>query len=84
MPAPGATVGKMLGATRAMKGGVGTAALSVDGLIVGVLVAVNANGTVIDPRTSATDCRRPHRRWPIAGGSVRARAPRCRARGPGA
>jgi L-aminopeptidase/D-esterase-like protein len=48
----GATVGKLLGAGRAMKGGVGTAALSVDGLIVGALVAVNANGTVIDPRTT--------------------------------
>jgi L-aminopeptidase/D-esterase-like protein len=48
----GATVGKLLGTGRAMKGGVGTAALSVDGLIVGALVAVNANGTVIDPRTT--------------------------------
>jgi L-aminopeptidase/D-esterase-like protein len=48
----GATVGKLLGVSRAMKGGVGTAALSVDGLIVAALVAVNANGTVIDPRTT--------------------------------
>jgi L-aminopeptidase/D-esterase-like protein len=48
----GATVGKLLGVGRAMKGGIGTAALSVNGLIVGALVAVNANGTVIDPRTT--------------------------------
>jgi L-aminopeptidase/D-esterase-like protein len=48
----GATVGKLLGAGRAMKGGVGTSALSVDGLIVAAMVAVNANGTVIDPRTT--------------------------------
>ena len=48
----GATVGKLLGVGRAMKGGIGTAALSVNGLIVGALVAVNANGTVIDPRNT--------------------------------
>ncbi len=48
----GATVGKLLGASRAMKGGVGTAAVNgPDGLVVGALVAVNAVGTVIDPRT---------------------------------
>jgi L-aminopeptidase/D-esterase-like protein len=35
-----------------MKGGIGSAALSTtDGLIVGAIVAVNAVGTVIDPRT---------------------------------
>ena len=48
----GATIGKMLGAGRAMKGGLGSAALATsDGLIVGVLVAVNAVGSVVDPRT---------------------------------
>jgi L-aminopeptidase/D-esterase-like protein len=48
----GATIGKLLGASRAMKGGVGSAALRTDaGLIVAALVAVNAGGTVIDPRT---------------------------------
>jgi L-aminopeptidase/D-esterase-like protein len=49
----GATVGKLLGVERAMKGGVGTAALSLpDGLVVGALMVVNAVGTVIDPRTA--------------------------------
>jgi L-aminopeptidase/D-esterase-like protein len=49
----GATVGKLLGPDRAMKGGVGTTALrTADGLIVGALVVVNASGTVIDPRTT--------------------------------
>jgi L-aminopeptidase/D-esterase-like protein len=48
----GATVGKLAGAARAMKGGLGTAALRrPDGLIVGAIVAVNAAGSVIDPRT---------------------------------
>jgi L-aminopeptidase/D-esterase-like protein len=48
----GATVGKMMGANRAMKGGVGSTALqTTDGLIVGVIIAVNAVGSVIDPRT---------------------------------
>jgi L-aminopeptidase/D-esterase-like protein len=36
-----------------MKGGIGSAALTTgDGLIVGAIVAVNAVGTVIDPRTA--------------------------------
>jgi L-aminopeptidase/D-esterase-like protein len=49
----GATVGKLLGMTRAMKGGIGTASIrTADGLIVGAIVAVNASGTVVDPRTS--------------------------------
>lgn len=48
----GATVGKLLGASRAMKGGVGSAALMTgEGLIVGAIVAVNAVGSVVDPRT---------------------------------
>lgn len=48
----GATVGKMLGRTRAMKGGIGSAAFALaDGLVVGAIVAVNAVGSVIDPRT---------------------------------
>jgi L-aminopeptidase/D-esterase-like protein len=48
----GATVGKLAGPARAMKGGVGTAALrGPAGLIVGAIVAVNAVGSVIDPRT---------------------------------
>jgi L-aminopeptidase/D-esterase-like protein len=49
----GATVGKIMGLSRAMKGGVGTASLrTADGLIVGAIVAVNASGTVVDPRTA--------------------------------
>jgi L-aminopeptidase/D-esterase-like protein len=48
----GATVGKMGGGGRAMKGGLGSSALVMsDGLIVGAIVAVNAVGSVIDPRT---------------------------------
>jgi L-aminopeptidase/D-esterase-like protein len=49
----GATVGKMAGFQRAMKGGVGRAAIRMDdGLIVAALVAVNAYGDVVDPATS--------------------------------
>jgi L-aminopeptidase/D-esterase-like protein len=48
----GATVGKMAGRERAMKGGIGTAAIRLpDGLVVAALVAVNARGDVIEPRT---------------------------------
>jgi L-aminopeptidase/D-esterase-like protein len=48
----GATIGKLLGASRAMKGGLGSTALvTPDGLIVGALVAINAVGSVVDPRT---------------------------------
>lgn len=48
----GATVGKLLGMARAMKGGVGSAALTLPGgLTVAALVAVNALGDVIDPAT---------------------------------
>ena len=48
----GATVGKSAGSGRAMKGGIGSAAIRMpDGLIVAALVAVNAAGDVIDPAT---------------------------------
>lgn len=48
----GATVGKIAGFKRAMKGGLGSAAIIMpDGLIVGAMVAVNALGDVIDPET---------------------------------
>jgi L-aminopeptidase/D-esterase-like protein len=47
----GATVGKMFGADRGMKGGIGTASATVGGLTVGAIVAVNAVGDVIDPAT---------------------------------
>jgi L-aminopeptidase/D-esterase-like protein len=44
----GATVGKLYGISRAMKGGVGTASVRVGGLTVGAIVAVNAIGDVLD------------------------------------
>jgi L-aminopeptidase/D-esterase-like protein len=48
----GATVGKMLGMERAMKGGLGSWALrSPDGLCVGALAAVNSLGDVVDATT---------------------------------
>jgi len=48
----GATVGKVLGLDRAMKGGVGSASVHLDGgLVVGALAAVNAFGEVRDPWT---------------------------------
>jgi L-aminopeptidase/D-esterase-like protein len=43
----GAVVGKLGGLGRAMKGGLGTASLSVGGVTVGALVAVNAIGDVL-------------------------------------
>lgn len=45
----GATLGKLFGIARAMKGGIGTASVTVGGITVGALVAVNAMGDVIDP-----------------------------------
>lgn len=48
----GATVGKMRGPARAMKGGLGSASLAFeDGLVVAALVAVNAVGDIVDPAT---------------------------------
>jgi L-aminopeptidase/D-esterase-like protein len=47
----GALVGKLFGMARAMKGGVGTASLTVDGITVGALIVCNALGDVIDPAT---------------------------------
>lgn len=44
----GATVGKMFGMQRAMKGGIGTASVTAGGITVGALVAVNAIGDVLD------------------------------------
>ena len=45
----GATVGKLFGPERAMKGGIGSASVTVNGITVAALVAVNAVGDVIDP-----------------------------------
>ena len=48
----GAVVGKVVGIQHAMKGGVGTASVTVDGVTVGALIACNALGDVIDPDTA--------------------------------
>ena len=47
----GATVGKLFGPTRAMKGGVGSVALQVGPWVMGALVVCNAVGDVVDPHT---------------------------------
>lgn len=51
----GATVGKLFGMRQAMKGGIGSAAIALEGnyaaVKVAALAAVNAFGDVIDPRT---------------------------------
>lgn len=48
----GATVGKVAGPGRSMKGGIGSAAIRLpNGLVVAALAAVNAVGDVIDPAT---------------------------------
>lgn len=50
----GATVGKVLGLERAMKGGLGSASVALPGgLVVGTLAVVNAFGDVRDPSTGA-------------------------------
>ncbi len=49
----GAAVGKIFGMGRAMKGGIGTASITVDGVTVGAIVACNALGDVVDPTTGA-------------------------------
>lgn len=48
----GALVGKIFGVERAMKGGIGTASVTVHGITVGALVACNALGDVVDPDTA--------------------------------
>ena len=48
----GATLGKVAGRDRSMKGGIGSASIRLpDGLVVAALVAVNAVGDVVDPAT---------------------------------
>ncbi len=48
----GATVGKLRGMARAVKGGVGTASVSLPGgVTVGALMVVNAVGSIFDPAT---------------------------------
>ncbi len=50
----GATVGKIRGMDRAMKSGIGAAAMAVGALRIGALVAVNCLGDVVDPQTGRT------------------------------
>ena len=47
----GAALGKIFGIQRAMKGGIGTASVTVDGVTVGALIACNALGDVYHPTT---------------------------------
>jgi len=81
----GATVGKLFGIERAMKGGIGTASIRVAGVTVGAIIAVNAVGDVIDPSGGAVlagartpDGTKPMRtadamlrgEWPVASAPV--------------
>jgi L-aminopeptidase/D-esterase-like protein len=47
----GALVGKLFGIARAMKGGIGSASITLHGITVGAIVACNAVGDVVDPDT---------------------------------
>ena len=49
----GASVGKLFGFDRAMRGGIGDASIQVGGVTVGALIAVNAMGDVVDPATGS-------------------------------
>ncbi len=79
----GALVGKLFGVDRAMKGGIGTASVTVKGVTVGALIACNALGDVIDPDTASGRGRRAHRgrprpaRHPPRAAARRAAASRC-------
>ncbi|HVN55341.1 MAG TPA: P1 family peptidase [Anaerolineaceae bacterium] len=49
----GATVGKILGMTQAVKSGIGTASMDIGGgVVVGAIAVANAVGDVIDPQTN--------------------------------
>ena len=63
----GATVGKLFGITRAMRGGIGTASIKVGAVTVAALVAVNAVGDVVDPQTGRVlaGARADDRRTPL-------------------
>ena len=47
----GASIGKMRGMKYASKAGIGTTSIDIDGVIIAALVAVNAIGDVVDPKT---------------------------------
>ena len=49
----GALVGKIFGLERAMRGGIGSASITVEGITVGAIIACNAAGDVLNPRTGA-------------------------------
>ena len=66
----GAMIGKLFGIERAMRGGLGTASITVDGITVAALVAVNAMGDVVDPATGRI----------VAGARSRRRQAACSAR----
>lgn len=61
----GATVGKVFGMERAMKGGLGAYCLKLGDLMVGAVVAVNCLGDVVDPATgdilAGAYCKEPFR-----------------------
>lgn len=64
----GATVGKLFGLPRAMKGGIGSAALRLGGVQVAALVAVNAIGDVLDERGEVIAGARSEDGRHLAGG----------------
>jgi L-aminopeptidase/D-esterase-like protein len=47
----GASIGKMRGMKYASKSGIGTSSIDINGIIIAALVAVNAIGDVVDPKT---------------------------------
>jgi L-aminopeptidase/D-esterase-like protein len=49
----GALVGKLSGLARAMRGGIGTASITIDGITVGAIIACNAAGDIVNPATGA-------------------------------
>jgi L-aminopeptidase/D-esterase-like protein len=63
----GATVGKILGTTCAVKSGIGIASLEVgNGIVVGAVVAVNSFGDVLDPSTGKIIAgTRPLKKGPV-------------------
>jgi L-aminopeptidase/D-esterase-like protein len=52
----GATVGKLMSIRRAMKAGIGTCSLRAGRLVVAALVAVNAFGDILDPKSGRILC----------------------------
>jgi L-aminopeptidase/D-esterase-like protein len=63
----GATVGKLFGIQRAMKGGIGSASVKLGSITVAALVAVNAIGDVVDARGDVIAGARPADGLHLAG-----------------